>query len=372
MKKLNILYSLKNIPLNSRIAIYGSGKIAIGFRKMVDESRKDINVSFFINSFKDGLQDDLSILKYSGINNSEELFDLIIVCSSHWNEIINELINDKQKFYVISNEIMYNSIEISALGNFRFDKEFRNEIKLRLEKCLPFFDRENQKYFKLLMDLRLKDDESNIFEFLAKANELFRTPYLDYIDNTGGVILEGGVFDGADSVNFYNFFKNRSTKIIGFEPFMDAYENGPHYNFLSQKGMEVFPFALWNNNGELTFKKNLISPSSSSISGGMDLIESPNTEIVIIKTITLDTFIENNNINNISLIKMDIEGAEMEALAGAEKTIKSFKPNLAISIYHKKEHLYEIPELLKIYNPDYKFALGFYSPTFIDTVLYAF
>ena len=134
MKKLNILYSLKNIPLNSRIAIYGSGKIAIGFRKMVDESRKDINVSFFINSFKDGLQDDLSILKYSGINNSEELFDLIIVCSSHWNEIINELINDKQKFYVISNEIMYNSIEISALGNFRFDKEFRNEIKLRLEK----------------------------------------------------------------------------------------------------------------------------------------------------------------------------------------------------------------------------------------------
>lgn len=372
MNKLNILYSINNISPNSRIAIYGSGKIAVGFRKIVNESRKDINVSCFINSFKDGIQDNLSVLKYSDINNSDELFDLIIVCSSHWNEIISELENDNQKFYVISNEIMYNTIEISSLGNFRFDKEFRNEIKLRLEKCLPFFDIENQKYFKLLMDLRLKDDESNIFEFLAKANELFQTPYLDYIDNTGGVILEGGVFDGADSVNFYNFFKNMSTKIIGFEPFMDAYKNGPHYNFLSQKGMEVYPLALWNNNSELTFRKNLISPSSSSISGSMDLIESPNTEITKVKTITLDSFIENNNIKNISLIKMDIEGAEMEALNGAKKTIKNFKPNLAISIYHKKEHLYEIPELLKMYNPDYKFALGFYSPTFIDTVLYAF
>lgn len=67
---------------------------------------------------------------------------------------------------------------------------------------------------------------------------------------------------------------------------------------------------------------------------------------------------------------MDIEGAEINALKGAEKTIKGYKPKLAICVYHKKEDIWEIPKLILSYVPEYKLYLRHYSPFKDETVLY--
>lgn len=48
-----------------------------------------------------------------------------------------------------------------------------------------------------------------------------------------------------------------------------------------------------------------------------------------------------------TFIKMDIEGAEYEALIGAESIITRSKPNLAICVYHAVNHIWDIPILLK-------------------------
>ena len=69
---------------------------------------------------------------------------------------------------------------------------------------------------------------------------------------------------------------------------------------------------------------------------------------------------------------MDIEGSEVKALEGAKNLICEYKPKLAISIYHQRKDIWEIPILLLKYNPDYKFYLRVYSFTGNDTVLYAF
>lgn len=72
-----------------------------------------------------------------------------------------------------------------------------------------------------------------------------------------------------------------------------------------------------------------------------------------------------------TFIKMDIEGSEIEALKGAERIIKKNRPKLAISVYHKKEDIVEIPKLILRLNPNYKLYLRHYSMTWFDTVLYA-
>ena len=52
---------------------------------------------------------------------------------------------------------------------------------------------------------------------------------------------------------------------------------------------------------------------------------------------------------------MDIEGSELNALQGAEKTIREFRPKLAISLYHKEDDFIVIPDYLKKLNLQYEF-----------------
>jgi len=88
------------------------------------------------------------------------------------------------------------------------------------------------------------------------------------------------------------------------------------------------------------------------------------------KTITIDSYANRNNLRSIDFIKMDIEGSEVKALKGAEKTIKKYKPKLAISIYHKWDDLREIPNLINNFRDDYLFYLDCTTGFGGEAVLY--
>ena len=68
---------------------------------------------------------------------------------------------------------------------------------------------------------------------------------------------------------------------------------------------------------------------------------------------------------------MDIEGAELDTLIGAEKTIKQNKPKLAVCIYHKIEDIITIPKYLHSIVPEYTFSVRQHSNSLLETVLYA-
>jgi FkbM family methyltransferase len=72
-----------------------------------------------------------------------------------------------------------------------------------------------------------------------------------------------------------------------------------------------------------------------------------------------------------NLIKMDIEGEEPAALRGAEQMLRAHRPSLAISVYHRAEHLWEVFEQLQGYGLGYRFHLRHHSPGTFDVVLYA-
>ena len=89
-----------------------------------------------------------------------------------------------------------------------------------------------------------------------------------------------------------------------------------------------------------------------------------------VETITIDTFSEQNDLKKVDFIKMDIEGAEVPALIGATKTIKMFKPKLAISVYHKWDDLLVIPQLIHSIRDDYSYYLDCTTGFGGETVLY--
>lgn len=71
-----------------------------------------------------------------------------------------------------------------------------------------------------------------------------------------------------------------------------------------------------------------------------------------------------------TLLKMDVEGAELAALHGAEQTIRSHRPGLAISLYHRPADLWEIPQLLDRWHLNYDFHLRCHGHNTFDLVLY--
>lgn len=86
------------------------------------------------------------------------------------------------------------------------------------------------------------------------------------------------------------------------------------------------------------------------------------------KLVKLDNFIDYHP----TLIKMDIEGAELDSLVGASEIIRKYKPKLAICIYHLPFDFYNIPHFLKSLVPEYKFKVRQHERGFCETVLYAY
>ena len=72
-----------------------------------------------------------------------------------------------------------------------------------------------------------------------------------------------------------------------------------------------------------------------------------------------------------TFIKMDIEGAEMKALRGARMLISRYRPDLAISVYHCVNHLWDVPLLINSWGLGYKFWLKCHNSFTMETVLYA-
>lgn len=73
----------------------------------------------------------------------------------------------------------------------------------------------------------------------------------------------------------------------------------------------------------------------------------------------------------VTLLKMDIEGAEMEALEGAKETIRRWKPKIAACVYHNPDHLLKIPPFFKQLVPEYRLFLRHHTKTDLETVCYA-
>ncbi len=90
-----------------------------------------------------------------------------------------------------------------------------------------------------------------------------------------------------------------------------------------------------------------------------------------VETISIDDFVQKNQLPKLDFIKMDIEGAELDSLIGAQNSLRKFRPKLAISVYHKLSHFYEIAQYLDSLELGYDFFLDHFTIYGEETILFA-
>lgn len=169
------------------------------------------------------------------------------------------------------------------------------------------------------------------------------------------VFVDGGAYTGDTIEDFMRVTDGHYRKIYAFEPATEIYQQLLQ-NVGNNSKIECIQSGLWSRN--TTMKFNDMNTDGSSID--------ENGEITVnVKSID-ETISE-----EVTFIKMDIEGSELEALKGAEKTIKKYHPKLAICIYHKYDDLWRIPLYIHQLEPKYKLYIRHHSLGCSDTVLYA-
>lgn len=138
-------------------------------------------------------------------------------------------------------------------------------------------------------------------------------------------------------------------KVYAFEPGpeeVDSVKKNLQLNNITN--VDICAKGIWN---EVTTKKFLIENSWANRITDKE-INSEN--LITIKTIDIDSFIVENSIKKINFIKMDIEGAEYQALEGAREVLRTQKPKLALSLYHNTDDYIKLPKLINDINPDYR------------------
>ncbi len=181
------------------------------------------------------------------------------------------------------------------------------------------------------------------------------------------LIVDGGAFTGDTIAEIRKNPEWSSIRVIAFEPdkrnyfkLCQTYENDDAVTCVNG--------GLWNETGLVSFTSTGTVQSKIATSN----INNVNQENAV-QVYALDEYFELNK-PGFTVLKADIEGAELQMILGGYSHICKYMPNLAICIYHTNKDLIEIFNLLKDVQIDgkkYHFYLRQHSHSVEETVLYA-
>lgn len=340
--------------------IYGTGKFAICAAEYL--LKNDIDICCFCDSDKYYFEGKKIIIN----NGGEQIF---------------RVINDKELKQISSK---YNIL--SGMIDYSFMTELKN--KCPQSEIVDYLDvvpghimelkyiEENRKQLTKVYDL-LEDEESRkvmenfIFarltgnvEKLAKLNESPEYTY-DYklLDlNNMDVVIDGGAYVGDTILEIQRYVEGNVKAIFAFEPDSATFEKLSQ-NVGENELIHLVNAGLWKGTSTLRFE------NSGTL--GSKLMEDAEDEI---KVVSIDDYNKEGDLENVTVIKMDIEGSELDALKGAEELLRNRVPKLAICIYHKNDDIISIPlyiASLELKGKRYKFYLRQHSFSVEETVLYA-
>ena len=272
-------------------------------------------------------------------------------------------------------KFMQNIFSINKTDSHKIIRLLGIKIKIKYDpnKYSEKYKKELQMAYHLLKDR----DSKKIFKarvkylntYDIKRNKIPSSKYEEYhhpkvpVQN-GDILIDAGVSEWLDPTILFSKKVGENGLVIGFEPEPNGFEEAKkQINKLGLKNIKLEKLGLWD--------KDDTQQITQFGRGSSFFWKMENTETVDCVLTSLDKYLEENKIQKIDFIKMDIEGAEVKALKGSERTIICNKPNLAICVYHKPEHLFEIIFYLNSLNLGYDFYLGHHRDNEFSTVLYA-
>ncbi|MCI8501912.1 MAG: FkbM family methyltransferase [Oscillospiraceae bacterium] len=251
-------------------------------------------------------------------------------------------------------------------GTFDPEKGDYNTLELRAEVL------KQHSYDFLWLYRRLEDYHSrytlcSILEnwaFLA-LNELtkIRSVYPDYWEpdifpqNAGDVLVDVGAFIGDSIQQYVQVYGTSYRKIYAYEISEKSYDELCR----NVEAMKLHDVTVRRKGAGRTRGEMFVSDSETDLSANQ--LSQSGEAGRRVEVVPLDEDVE----ETMTFLKMDIEGAEQDALLGCERTIRAHHPKLAVCVYHGYEDIWKIPAMIDEMYPGYQFYLRHYGGNLIPT-----
>lgn len=311
------------------IVLYGMGDGADMIIELLNEKGIEYSDIFASDEFVRGhFFHGKKVLKLSEVKEKYDDFIILMTFAVHDRPTLDRI-------RILSEEYEFYSPCVSIIGKEYFTPDFLRE-----------HNNEFRRAYELMADEKSKETYLDVlrYKLSGKVKYLFRCEYekerlyedilrLGY-DET---ILDLGAYDGDTIREFLSVTKGRYKKVIAFEP------DAKNFRKLQRKceSLEQIDFynaGAWDREETLYFNKKAARGSRAEKDG------------IPVEFRSVDNTVR----DKVTFIKMDIEGAELRALHGAEKTIRENLPKLYVCAYHRDEDMYTLPLFISELSPSYK------------------
>lgn len=335
IKEKNVWDTLKDS--DKPLVLYGMG---LGAEKIMSELEQrgmradDIFASDeFVrgHSFKG-----YKVLRYSEVCEKYKDFNVVLCFASRIDEVIDRIAE-------IDGEHTVFAPDVPVAGGGLFTREYITENEEKFERAYSLLaDEESKRVYRDILNFKVSGKIKYLLSSFCDKSKV----YSDILNlNENEEIIDLGAYDGDTIREFTAATGGKYKHITAIEPDKKSYKKLLK-NTDGMKNISTLNMGIWSKRDTLIFDAEAGRNSKLSAEG-------VSVEVTDIDSLNIAP----------TFIKMDIEGSEMKALEGAEKTIKKYLPKLYICAYHRNEDLFAL--LLKINELSEKYKIYFRHSKYI-------
>ena len=360
-KEFNIDRIKKEIKSSKHVCVFGIGAISYPIISSI-KNFTDIKIDFLSDNDQTKwgkiYHNDLKCISPDELEKYKD--DIaILITTQHYKKIYQQLLKKGfQKIFAVTEYRLLNDVYFKNKQNI-------GKIKKNVLKVIDILEDEKSKeiIFTLIKNWFDFDVDTVGYEKIFTNDQYYPTDIIKLSDNES--FVDVGAYNGDTLFDFLKRTNNKFGSIFAFE--LDNKNFKEMELAVDKLDINLKRKIKLYNLGLLDEEKDVYYETGGS---GMQntFINVINTASDCGKTVRLTDILKNIKV---TFIKMDIEGSEPKALSGAEEIIQKQKPKLAICVYHKPEHLWEVPLYLKNIVPEYKIYIRHHTPLEYETVCYA-
>lgn len=311
------------------VVIYGMGNGAEKIMSTLDTYGVKISDIFASDEFVRGHSfKGFQVMKYSEICEKYDDFNVVLAFATHLDNVL-----DRIKRINSEHSVFAPDVPVAGGGLFTLEYVKENEDKFDFVYN-QLADTQSKQVYLDIINFKISGKVDYLFSSFCDKTEVYRD-ILKLKDDE--IIADLGAYDGDTIREFTDFTDGKYKHIYALEPDAKSFKKLKKFTE-NMTDIDIYNMGAWSTKDTLIFDSQASRNSKLSSKG------------VPVKVTDIDSLIH----APVTMIKMDIEGSELQALKGAEKLIKTYQPKLYICAYHRNEDLFSLPIKILQLNPDYK------------------